>query len=110
MLVKTFLYVGEIINIKEEGLVNFFCHDRHPKTDFSGCIYGDKNDGEIKNIGFISFFALELDFVNPARVLAKSTSEKIFSLLNLGSIKTTVLRFLRLFGAKNVFQCKDRHR
>ena len=23
---------------KEKGLVNFFCHDRHPQTDFLGCI------------------------------------------------------------------------
>ena len=63
---------------KGEGLVNFFCHDRHPQTDFSGCIWRNKNDGQIKNIGSISFFALELDFVNPARVLAKSRSEFFF--------------------------------
>ena len=63
---------------KEQGLVNFFCHDRHPQTDFSGCIWGDENDGQIKNIGFISFFALELDFVNPARVLAMSRSGIFF--------------------------------
>ena len=48
--------------IKGEGLVNFFCHDRHPRTDFLGRIWGDENDGKIKNIGFISIFALELAF------------------------------------------------
>ena len=64
--------------LKGEGLVIFFCHDRHPQTDFSGCIWGDENDGQIKNIGFISFFALELDFVNPARVLAMSRSGIFF--------------------------------
>ena len=48
--------------LKEQGLVNFFCHDRHPKTDFLGRIGGDENDGKIKNIGFILFFALELAF------------------------------------------------
>ena len=67
-----------LAKVKGEGLVNFFCHDRHPQTDFSGCIWRDKNDGQIKNIGFISFFALELDFVNPARVLAKPRSEFFF--------------------------------
>ena len=44
---------------------NFFCRDRYPQTDYSGWIWGDKNDGKIKDIGFISFFALELDFAQP---------------------------------------------
>ena len=72
--------------MKEQGLVNFFCHDRHPQTDFSGCIWGDENDGQIKNIGFISFFALELDFVNLARVLARPRSD-FLSFIGLESIK-----------------------
>jgi len=49
-------------DIKGEGLVNFFCRDRHPQTDFLGRIWGDENDGKIKNIGFISIFALEIAF------------------------------------------------
>ena len=48
--------------MKGEGLVNFFCRDRHPQTDFLGRIWGDENDGKIKNIGFISIFALEIAF------------------------------------------------
>ena len=49
---------------KGEGLVYFFCHDRHPRTDFLGRIRGDENDGKIENIGFISIFALELAFLD----------------------------------------------
>ena len=49
---------------KGEGLVNFFCHDRHPQTDFLGGIWGDENDGKIKNIGSILIFALELAFLD----------------------------------------------
>ena len=48
--------------MKGEGLVNFFCHDRKPQTDFLGRIWGGENDSEIKNIGFKSIFALELAF------------------------------------------------
>ena len=50
--------------VKGEGLVYFFCHDRHPRTDFLGRIRGDENDGKIENIGFISIFALELAFLD----------------------------------------------
>ena len=50
----------ESLIMKGEGLVIFFCHDRHPQTDFLVRIWGDENDGKIKNIGFISIFALEL--------------------------------------------------
>ena len=50
--------------LKGEGLVYFFCHDRHPRTDFLGRIRGDENDGKIQNIGFISIFALELAFLD----------------------------------------------
>ena len=68
-----------------------------------GRIRGDENDGKIENIGFISIFALELDFVNPARVLAKSRSEFLFSFLSLESIKSTVLRFLSFIRSKKCF-------
>ena len=57
--------------IRVEKVLLFFCHGRHPWTDFFESIFGDENDDEIRNIGFISFFALEVDFVNPGRVLTK---------------------------------------
>ena len=41
---------------------NYFCRDRHPQTDFLGRIWSDENDGKIKNISFISIFALEIAF------------------------------------------------
>ena len=52
------------VGFKGEGLVYFFCHDRHPRTVFLGRIRGDENDGKIENIGFISIFALELAFLD----------------------------------------------
>ena len=71
---RNFFKVLWLLKLKEEGLVYFFCDGRYPWTDFFESIFGDENDGEIKNIGFISFFALEADFVNPARVLAEPRS------------------------------------
>ena len=57
------LFLPKVV-FKGEGLVYFFCHDRHPRTDFLGRIRGDENDGKIENIGFISIFALELAFLD----------------------------------------------
>ena len=35
---------------------NFFGRDRHSRTEFTGCIWGDENDGKIKKYRFHIIF------------------------------------------------------
>ena len=83
---------------KEWGSVYFFWQLGHPLTDFLGRFWGEKNDKKVKNIHSILFFVVQLDFVNPGRVLTQPISE--FFLFFFAS---DCLKML-----KNIFKVKTR--